>query len=189
MAQGSWLRHIKSRGQQFFGLVYYQTTHDVPALQPGEADAQQGRPLADLPAWLMPRVMAAGTFEKEDEVNQVAANEYLEANGISSHVEDPVAFGANLATLSLFQPVQLTLTPVEEDLKGRDGIDHGNWVKVLLEPRSFLVLQGESRYGYYHGIRRSRNVRLADGSALRRGKDYRRVSLTFRELLSTRRML
>ena len=29
-----------------------------------------------------------------------------------------------------------------EDLHGRDGLDHGNWVKILLEPRSLLLLQG-----------------------------------------------
>ena len=29
-----------------------------------------------------------------------------------------------------------------QDLHGRDGMDHGNWVKILLEPRSLLLLQG-----------------------------------------------
>eukprot|EP00931_Biecheleriopsis_adriatica_P118751 TRINITY_DN94079_c0_g1_i1.p1 TRINITY_DN94079_c0_g1~~TRINITY_DN94079_c0_g1_i1.p1 ORF type:complete len:311 (-),score=50.69 TRINITY_DN94079_c0_g1_i1:124-1056(-) len=187
--QGPWVRHIKSRAQQFFGLVYYHTTHNVPALQPENVIAQQGRPFSDLPPWLLQRVLSTGAFPREGEVNQVAANEYLQNAGISSHVEDPTAFGPNLATLSLLSPVQLTLTPAEEELHGRDGQDHGNWVKILLEPCSLLLLQGDSRYGYRHGIRRSKRVHLADGKSLRRDDSYRRVSLTFRELLSTRRQL
>ncbi|CAE8634067.1 unnamed protein product, partial [Polarella glacialis] len=189
MKQGPWMRHIKSRAQQFFGLVYYQTSHEVPALQPGSEEAQLGRPLDDLPPWLLPRVLDTGTFPREGEINQVAANEYIGTAGISSHVEDPIAFGANLATVSLLAPIQLTLTPVEEDLHGRDGLDHGNWIKVLLEPRSLLVLQGDSRYRFRHGIRRSKNVTLASGAPLSRKEGYRRVSLTFRELLETRRKL
>lgn len=189
LSSGPWLRHIKSRAQQFFGLVYYETTHELPALQPSHPDAQkEARPLRDVPDWLMQRVLATGAFPR-NEVNQVAANEYLDRAGISSHVEEPTSFGPNLATLSMLSPVEMTLTPAEEDLHGRDGLDHGNWVKILLEPRSLLLLQGESRYGFRHGIRRSKLVKLADGQQLRRGPGYRRVSLTFRELLPSRRQL
>ncbi|CAE7732786.1 ALKBH8, partial [Symbiodinium pilosum] len=187
LSSGPWLRHIKSRAQQFFGLVYYQTTQELPALQPSETSAErEARPMEELPTWLMQRVLATGAFPREGEINQVAANEYLERAGISSHVEEPTAFGANLGTLSMLSPVQMTLTPAEEDLHGRDGLDHGNWVKILLEPRSLLLLQGESRYEYRHGIRRSKLVQLADGKVFRREEDYRRVSLTFRELLQSR---
>ncbi|CAK9008361.1 unnamed protein product [Durusdinium trenchii] len=189
LSDGPWLRHIKSRAQQFFGLVYYETTHELPALQPSHPHAEnEARPLQDVPDWLMQRVFATGVFPR-NEVNQVAANEYLDRAGISSHVEEPTSFGPNLATLSMLSPVEMTLTPAEEDLHGRDGLDHGNWVKILLEPRSLLLLQGESRYGFRHGIRRSKLVRLADGQQLRRGPGYRRVSLTFRELLPSRRQL
>ncbi|CAE7376014.1 unnamed protein product, partial [Symbiodinium necroappetens] len=143
LSTGPWLRHIKSRAQQFFGLVYYQTTQQLPALQPSELSAQnEARSMEDLPEWLMQRVLATGAFPREGEINQVAANEYLDRAGISSHVEEPTAFGRNLGTLSMLSPVQMTLTPAEEDLHGRDGLDHGNWVKILLEPRSFLLLQG-----------------------------------------------
>lgn len=187
--RGGWLQHLKSRAQQFFGLVYYQTTHDLPALQPAREQAQRGRPMGELPPWLLPRLLATGVFASAAEINQVAANEYLGHAGISSHVEDPTSFGANLATLSLLAPVQLTLTPVEEPLLGRSGIDHGNWVKVLLEARSLLVLQGESRYAFRHGIRRSKHVALPGDGVLKRDDGYRRISLTFRELLASRRQL
>ena len=180
------------RAQQFFGLVYYQTTHDVAALQPSEKELQEGRPMEDLPEWLLHRLVSTGIFE-QNEINQIAANRYIGTGGIAAHVEDPISFGPNLATLSLLQPVQLTLSVASEIKNSRDepgdGVDHGNWVKILLEPRSLLVLQHESRYAYRHGIRRSRLVHLRDGSTLKRGADYCRISLTFRHLLDTRRML
>ncbi|CAE7603021.1 unnamed protein product [Symbiodinium natans] len=53
----------------------------------------------------------------------------------------------------------------------------------------FKAAPGESRYEYRHGIRRSKLVQLADGQVLRRDEGYRRVSLTFRELLESRRQL
>ena len=59
-----------SRGQQFFGLVYYQTTHDLVALQPKEKELQEGRPLEELPAWLLPRLVESGVFQ-DQEINQV----------------------------------------------------------------------------------------------------------------------
>lgn len=186
-----WLENL-IRAQQFFGLVYYQTTHDVVALQPAEKELQEGRPMQDLPQWLLSRLVSTGVFG-EQEINQVAANRYIGTGGIAAHVEDPVSFGPNLATLSLLQPVQLTLSLASEVKNSReapgDGVDHGNWVKILLEPRSLLVLQGESRYAYRHGIRRSRLVHLRDGSTLKRGTEYCRISLTFRHLLDTRRQL
>ena len=51
-------------------MVYYQTTHDVMALQPAEKELQEGRPLQELPSWLLPRLVSTGVFSK-DEINQV----------------------------------------------------------------------------------------------------------------------
>jgi len=189
MDAGPWLGHLKSRAQQFFGLVYYQTTHDLPSLQPSSENGQRGRPLSELPPWLLPRVVDTGVFSELREINQVAANEYLERYGIGAHVEDPISFGANLATLSLLSPVEVTLTPVEQLHGSKAGVDHGNWVKILLEPRSLFILQDDSRYKFTHGIRRSKLVTLSDGTRFKRGPDYRRISLTFRELLESRRKL
>ena len=191
MDEGEWLTHL-IRAQQFFGLVYYQTRHDMASLQPASTEMQQGRAITDLPWWLLPRLVDTGVF-RTGELNQVAANKYTGTTGIAAHVEDPISFGPNLATLSLLQPVQMTLSLASEVKNSKespgDGVDHGNWLKVLLEPRSLLILQGQSRYAYRHGIRRSRLVRLRDGTEMKRGSDYCRISLTFRQLLETRRMV
>jgi hypothetical protein len=50
--------------------VYYQTTHDLVALQPEDKKLQEGRPLEDLPSWLLPRLVQTGVFQ-EEEINQV----------------------------------------------------------------------------------------------------------------------
>lgn len=65
-----WIWPKQISGQQFFGLVYYQTTHDLVALQPEDKKLQEGRPLEDLPSWLLPRLVQTGVFQ-EEEINQV----------------------------------------------------------------------------------------------------------------------
>ena len=68
-------------------------------------------------------------------------------------------------------------------LTSYNNIASSSWllgVKILLEPLSLLALSGESRHGFTHAIRQSKRVPLRDGSVLRRGKTFRRVSLTFR---------
>jgi len=184
----AWKRHIR-RAQQFFGLVYYQTSHKVPQLQPTGADlmeAQRGRPLDEMPEWLLQRVLQLGVFQG-DSLNQVLANEYLENAGIGLHVEDPAA-GDVVVTLSLISPVQFTLQrAVDGKPQHKTVRNKEDCVKILLEPRSLLILSGESRHGYAHCIRQSRLVPLRDGEVLRRSDDYRRVSLTFRSIVEEKR--
>jgi hypothetical protein len=52
-------------------------------------------------------------------------------------------------------------------------------VPVWLEPRSLLVLRGEARFDWTHGIARRRHDTV-DGAAVERG---RRVSATFRRVV------
>ncbi|CAK0802080.1 unnamed protein product, partial [Prorocentrum cordatum] len=120
---GAWTRRIR-RAQQFFS-------------------DQLGRPLREFPEWLLRRVAETGIFaDGAGEINQVQANEYLGDSGIGVHVEDPAA-GPAFATVSLREPVQMTLArapggrPVPAAAR-----DTEDCVKVLLEPRSLLVLQG-----------------------------------------------
>eukprot|EP00435_Cladocopium_sp_Y103_P025159 s4_g6.t1 len=153
----------------------------------GRRDGSAGRSLNELPEWLLPRVRSLGLFSPGQGINQVLANEYLEDSGIGSHVEDPAA-GPTIVTLSLLQPVQLTLQAAENGRpRHRDARDPEDYVKILLEPLSLLVLEGPSRLNFTHAIRQSKRVPLRDGSVLRREKNFRRVSLTFRGIVSDRR--
>merc|ERR1711972_1055032 len=111
----------------------------------------------------------------------------LEDSGIGLHVEDPAA-GETLATISLLRPVQLTLQRAQGGRPlHKDDRDREDCMKILLEPRSLFILQGESRRNFAHAIRQSKLVHLRGGGTLRREKDYRRVSLTFRSILEDQR--
>ena len=57
-----------------------------------QKELQEGRPMGDLPPWLLPRLVSTGVFS-EAEINQVAANRYTGTTGIAAHVEDPLSFG------------------------------------------------------------------------------------------------
>jgi alkylated DNA repair dioxygenase AlkB len=102
-------------------------------------------------------------------LNQVIVNEYLPGQGIAPHVDCVPCFADTVLSVSLGSTCVMTLSHTGEPRK----------VDVLLEPGSLLVLSGESRYGWRHGIASRKNDRW-DGRTLPRG---RRVSLTFRTVL------
>lgn len=59
--------------------------------------------------------------------------------------------------------------------------------KILLKPRSCLIMSGEARYKWRHGIAKTKILNLPDGSTVYRGPEYRRLSLTIRRVLDGRR--
>jgi len=62
--------------------------------------------------------------------------------------------------------------------------------KVLLEPNSLLVLKEAGRFEWRHGISRSSKfVPLREGGTITRDENYRRVSITIRHLLDSRRVV
>jgi alkylated DNA repair dioxygenase AlkB len=162
---------------------------------------------------------------------QVLINEYRNNMGIASHFEDFDAFGPVILTISLVSPVYMTLKkPTAQPTKNRtsninitgNAVSNNNnnnnnnesinacdtyddVVKVFLEPGSLLVMKGDARYKYRHGIGKYKWVKLPPGrttaraptaedsestatpTTIKRDDSYRRVSLTIRHLLSTRR--
>mmetsp|Transcript_85737 Transcript_85737/g.215968 ORF Transcript_85737/g.215968 Transcript_85737/m.215968 type:complete len:239 (+) Transcript_85737:39-755(+) len=117
--------------------------------------------------------------------SQILVNEYVDNWGIASHFEDFAAFGDTIATISLGNPVYMTLEQPKEPNNQCGEILRDT--KVLLERRSLLILSGEARNAYRHGITRHTNVWTPDQGLLKREGGYRRVSLTIRHLLSGRR--
>lgn len=72
--------------------------------------------------------------------SQVLVNEYRNNQGIASHFEDFEAFGDIILTISLINPLYMTLKkPVERTNACSEYLDVQ---KVLLEPGSLLVMQG-----------------------------------------------
>ncbi|MEV0644056.1 alpha-ketoglutarate-dependent dioxygenase AlkB [Phytomonospora sp. NPDC050363] len=126
--------------------------------------------LGPLPAWaakLAARLHADGHAPRP--LDQLIVNEYLPGQGIASHVDCVSCFADTVLSVSLGSSCVM-------DLSRRDRSEK---VPLLLEPGGLLVLSGESRYDWLHGIPARKSDRH-DGRVLTRG---RRVSLTFRTVV------
>ena len=125
--------------------------------------------LGPLPDWLeeIARRLRDETRLFDRVPNQAIVNEYEPGQGIAMHV-DRQCFGPAVATISLGDAWEMDLRPV--------GGGAHETAHVRLAPGSALVLAGEARYRWLHGIARRRRERGANGWRERR----RRVSLTFR---------
>jgi alkylated DNA repair dioxygenase AlkB len=101
--------------------------------------------------------------------DQIIVNEYEPGQGISNHVDCEPCFTGVIASLSLGSACVMNFT----------NKSSGEVVPVFLEPRSLVILKGESRYGWMHGI----PPRKSDVFAGRTYRRSRRVSLTFRKVI------
>lgn len=123
-------------------------------------------PLGRLPEWL-----GLLTEEIADWIggtpDQVIVNEYLPGRGIASHIDRLDAFHGPVASLSLRSPCVMRFRSAGDEI-----------VDVDLPPRSLLLLAGEARTSWSHGIA-ARRSDLVGG--VRRARQ-RRVSLTFRRV-------
>ena len=97
-------------------------------------------------------------------LNQATVNDYPAGKGISSHVDNHAAFLDGLAALSLLSGT------VMEFSRGSDTR------LVFLPPRSLLILLGEARLQWRHGIT-DRSTDSVDGTVVPRS---RRLSVTMR---------
>nr|MCU0491978.1 alpha-ketoglutarate-dependent dioxygenase AlkB [Chloroflexaceae bacterium] len=144
-----------ARRTQHYGYVYDYRARKV------EPSAYLGA----LPPWLQ-RIAAQLRADElvQHEPDQAIINEYEPGQGIADHVDCTPCFNDVVISLSLASAVVM-------DVKQK-----GQSVPVLLEPRSLLVLRGEARYDWTHGIAR-RQHDTVNGEILPRG---RRLSVTFR---------
>ncbi|GAB1601684.1 DNA repair alkB homolog 8-like [Argonauta hians] len=106
--------------------------------------------------------------------DQLTVNQYFPGQGIPPHVDTPSAFEDGIMSLSLGSLVVMEFHHPD-----------GRHKSVVLPRRSLLVMTGESRYIWSHGItpRKSDIVPLPDGSVTLVRRDTR-VSFTFRKLAS-----
>ena len=125
-------------------------------------------PIGDVPAWAMTlaiRLNQDGHIARTP--NQLVVNEYQPGAGIFEH-QDQDVFGDTVISVSLGSTCAMRFTRTKPD----------EAEELLLDPKSLLVLTGESRWHWKHGIpARSRD--------LVNGREYvrsRRVSLTFRAI-------
>jgi alkylated DNA repair protein alkB family protein 8 len=208
------------RRQQFYGDVYYHTTHDVTSLQPEDPYALKSKEAPNSESelrkkedesdsvstehsstqsydmscmtWLVDKMMQAPyneipIFTKEKYPTQFLVNEYLETHGIATHYDDENAFGDTIVTVSLVNPIPLRLQYPTHKINHCKGVEKE--VKILLEPGSLFVMKREARCRWRHGITRARWVTdfRTGERIIKRTWDYRRVSVTIRELLDGRK--
>ena len=120
-----------------------------------------------MPAWsrsVCQRLVEAGMMDRLP--NQIGINEYLPGQGIAPHIDH---MGGTVVSLSLGSDCVMEFT--------RAGSAYA--YPLLLERRSAVVLQGDARDMWKHGISK-RKTDFIDGRAFKRA---RRVSITFRDVM------
>jgi alkylated DNA repair dioxygenase AlkB len=126
--------------------------------------------LGSLPEWasdLEERLRRDGHAPRQ--LDQLIVNEYLPGQGIAPHVDCVPCFADTVLSLSLGSRCILTMSRRNAETK----------LPILLEPGSLLVMAGEARYDWLHGIASRKSDRYGGDTIARR----RRVSLTFRSVL------
>ena len=150
-------RHDLKRRVQHYGYRYDYTTRSVdPSMQ-----------LGPIPQWVQSLASKIHTDGHMPTLpDQLIVNEYDPGQGINPHIDSVKSFGPAVCSVTLGSHCVMEMSPVEG----------GKMEKILVERRSLLVLIGDARYKWRHGIQPIKADTIG-GQMLARG---RRVSLTFR---------
>ena len=157
--QSPWLNDLKRRVQHY-GFKYDYKSRRIDL----------SMKIGDLPTWTSE--IARDLYEKQffpELPDQLIVNEYLPGQGIAPHVDCEPCFESTIASISLGSACVMDFAhPIRKEK-----------IPILLEPRSLVVLQGDSRYFWTHGIA-GRKADVFEGKSFLR---QRRVSLTFRKTI------
>ena len=126
--------------------------------------------LGDLPVWaqtLAKRLFNEGYISELPD--QLIVNEYEPGQGIANHIDCEPCFGDTVISISLGSSCVMDFINVRTKEK----------VDALLEPRSMVVIAGESRKIWTHGIT-GRKTDIFGGLRIDRRL---RISLTFRKVI------
>ena len=155
-----WLDDLKRRVQHY-GFKYNYRARKV----------NHDMRIGELPEWLNRFSHKLYKDEHMPEVaDQVIVNEYLPGQGISSHIDCEPCFKDTIISLSLGSGCVMNFT---------NKFDKKKKIPVWLEPRSLVVLSGEARDKWLHGI----PARKSDVWEGQKHDRERRVSLTFRKVI------
>lgn len=159
---------LKNRKVQHFGFEFIYGANNVDPTKP-----LNDKPIPQLcdKIWssLETRCPQFSTFRPD----QLTVNRYEPGHGIPSHVDTHSCFEDPIMALSLGSSTTMEFKNPES----------GQNVNVCLPRRSLLIMSGESRYGWTHGIvpKKSDIVKRAD-KYLTIQKRETRTSFTFRKL-------
>jgi len=155
-----WLDDLKRRVQHY-GFKYDYKARKV----------NMDMHLGELPEWL--KRLSQKLYEDKhmpEVADQVIVNEYLPGQGISSHIDCEPCFKDTIVSLSLGSGCMMDFT---------NKFDKTKKIPVWLEPRSLVILRGEARYAWLHGI----TARKTDERDGQKHERQRRISLTFRKVI------
>ncbi|KAB8145979.1 alpha-ketoglutarate-dependent dioxygenase AlkB [Chloroflexia bacterium SDU3-3] len=155
----TWLADLRRRVQHY-GYRYDYTRRTV----------DRSLALGPLPPWaaeLAARLHREGWVEALPD--QVIVNEYMPGQGIASHIDCTPCFGDTIVSLSLGSACAMVFSHARREEAH----------ELLLAPGGLVVMRGESRYDWRHGIPARKSDALG-GQRIARG---RRVSLTFRTVI------
>lgn len=157
--EGKWLNELKRRVQHF-GYKYDYRARMI----------NNSMKVNDLPEWVSPVVDRM--LDEQILIvapDQMIINEYQPGQGITKHVDCVPCFGGQIVSLSLGSPTVMEFQNLVKNEK----------IIKVLNPGSLLIMEGESRYNWQHGIP-SRKSDLINGKRIKRS---RRLSLTFRKVI------
>jgi alkylated DNA repair dioxygenase AlkB len=154
-----WMNSMKRRVQHYGYLYDYKRRTVDPSMY-----------LGALPEWAAQLALKLKDDGFTDEIpDQLIVNEYLPGQGIASHIDCEPCFGEIIISITLASGCAMNFTEVKSK----------RHIPIYLERGSLVVMQGEARHDWKHGIlpRKSDQV---DGKIISRG---RRISLTFRNIV------
>ena len=160
-AEGQWLNNLRRRVQHYGWRYDYKARAITPDMHIGA-----------LPDWLAD--LAKRLYDETELFDrvpeQVIVNEYEPGQGIATHI-DHLGFGPTVCTISLLDDWEMDFS---ENWKDKSP--------ALLHRRSCVLLTGDSRSAWQHGIA-SRKREYSESGKLERRRS-RRLSLTFRTVLN-----
>lgn len=154
-----WLADIKRRVQHY-GYKYDYKARSI----------DYSMFLGALPVWAQPlakRLYAERLVNQEPD--QLIVNEYIPGQGIANHVDCEPCFGETITSVSLGSHCVMSFVNVKS----------GQKKEVMLEPGSLVVITGEARHLWTHGIAQ----RKVDVFNERKYERKLRISMTFRKVI------
>ena len=170
--QNEWIEDLKRRVQHYGWRYDYRARKVDPTMR-----------LGPMPEWAQTvahRLVHRGLVSQLPD--QVIVNEYIGNQGISKHVDAKSSFADGIAMISLLESWEMVF---------RNQGGRGKRKETLrLERRSATIMAKEARYQWSHEIpkRKTEPAVSSPGNEKkrRRVKRVRRLSLTFRKVLSER---
>jgi len=164
---------LKNRRVKHFGYEFLYGTNNIDRAKPLELK------IPDICTPLLEKLLAKNLIKHMPD--QLTVNQYEVGQGIPPHVDTHSAFEDEILSITLGHQVVMDFTSPQ-----------GRKVSLILPRRSALVMSGESRYLWTHGIvPRSHDIYYIQDSNIDNATKYHltsaprglRISLTFRKIL------